>query len=717
MPVCSICKDLQADSVEASSSDQSVVSEIRLIFELEVPVQQWLKSVEAGCTDCHFVWNIIKSFNKELASRLEQPGDQSGSSVSIILEAWSGLPLLLALDDLPAGIHFPNLELYTQSKSSNPFTAIGYGEHVHSSLDLSSCVQLSRDWMSNCLLEHAECKSKHRGKLPTRVLRLKSTPENIAVNLHISTPGQTADYIALSYCWGTATNLKTTSTTIDTWKAGIPWDQLPLSFRHAASIAVQLGIEYLWIDSLCIIQDDKVDWEREAGRMAQVYENALITIATDAAKDPTQGILVQRSTQPEMRSEKLNAQEHDRINKTSCFYATNKEGRQMEVFVRELHQHFDLISTSSTWDLTYPLLFRAWTLQERLLASRTLHFTAYELVWECRRNLLCECGTIHRDFCGEDWRGPKIAYDRAMAQVLAQSTITTNGVEGRPLSKTLSATWARIVHGYSSRRLTHASDKLPAISGIATKFASLSINGDVRTYLAGLWKQDLSWLLCWRTIHVRYNDRLATYAAPTWSWASIESPVIWDTRTFDTTSKVNILDAATISAGLGQNQFGSVRGGYIALQGLIQPAIVDLNSPHSAVLALVNSRGEKIYFVPDHNPPDLPSQKNFSDTSHRNVNTAALIPLIQRTANRLEPGDAVFCLFLLHDSAKDVVYGLVLASAENDAQNKYPSLQQNGGKLLERIGIITEMSYQYVKNEVNASAWFKGSKLEMVNII
>jgi Heterokaryon incompatibility protein (HET) len=702
---CNTCHDLQENlGSEVAPTPSIPTPGGRLSFEIEVPILQWRNSAEGGCVTCQLIWDIIVHFGREFALVLSQPGSEMG--VNVWLEGRSGLPLLLGLDELPEDKHFPNLEVYTTSPFSSSFSVLGQAADVSEDLELLHCVRLTQNWITQCSNDHVNCRVQGSGTLPTRVLDLTPDQVGVAVRLHVSEPGQMAQYVALSYCWGSVGNLKTTLSTLEKWKAGIPWELFSRSFRDAIAITKGLGVQYLWIDSLCIVQNDTADWEREAGRMAQVYENAYITIATDAAKDPTCGILIARRKERERRS---NTDEHkpERCNQIARFSVPDGHGSVMQVHAREYLQHFELINTIPVWDVTYPLLSRAWTLQERLLPCRTLHFTAYELIWECRTTLLCECATIHREFCGQDWRGPKIAYARAMAQVLREMDLTLKNPGDEPRSRLLSSTWTRLISGYSCRQLTYVSNKLVAISGIAGKFASLNTDSRKRTYLAGLWEEDLPWLLCWRAFNRRYDHRVAVYCAPTWSWASITSPVIWDTVTFDATSKVKVIEVATTIAGSRQNKLGRVQSGHITLQGLVQSATIDCCGSHSAVLGLRNRRGERIVFIPDQNSAKMASES--SDAKREKEDKPCSPVISQRTASSLQPGETISCLFLLHDTAKDDIYALVLASpavAEGSQKRIGPVASpphQHKVEILERIGIITQMSYQYEKNEVAVS--------------
>ena len=135
-----------------------------------------------------------------------------------------------------------------------------------------------KDWLGTCTSKHFTC-SKDEAEMRTRVLFVgdnKHPPRLVA------TEGKRGKYTALTWCWGTEPTLRTIEISLHEHEREIPWSRLPYLFRDAAVIIRKLGIDYLWIDALCIIQDSDVDWIREATKMTQGYRNAHLTIAAAA---------------------------------------------------------------------------------------------------------------------------------------------------------------------------------------------------------------------------------------------------------------------------------------------------------------------------------------------------------------------------------------------------------------------------------------------------
>jgi hypothetical protein len=144
-------------------------------------------------------------------------------------------------------------------------------------------------------------------------------------------------------------------------------------------LALKLGFRYIWIDSLCIIQDDADDWEEQSALMSEIYQNAVLTIAATSSNGDNEGCCT-RSVQ---RTSDIEVTLPDDIG--TCHIAVRKP----------LH-HFDTQTADGLLD-HFPLLTRGWAFQERLLSPRVLHICESELVWECREASKCECGSLSQE--------------------------------------------------------------------------------------------------------------------------------------------------------------------------------------------------------------------------------------------------------------------------------------------------------------------------------
>ncbi|KAH7066342.1 heterokaryon incompatibility protein-domain-containing protein [Paraphoma chrysanthemicola] len=155
-------------------------------------------------------------------------------------------------------------------------------------------IALARAWLLHCLTDHRKCSASVTSppSLPTRVIDVGSSHQEPKL---LQTGARPGIYCSLSYCWGKHPFLRTTKATLAKHQESIPLDELPKTLRDAILIARQLSIRYIWIDALCIVQDDLNDWAHESKLMASIYQNAILTIVAAAADDTTKGCFQPRS--------------------------------------------------------------------------------------------------------------------------------------------------------------------------------------------------------------------------------------------------------------------------------------------------------------------------------------------------------------------------------------------------------------------------------------
>ncbi|KAK5657170.1 hypothetical protein OQA88_3227 [Cercophora sp. LCS_1] len=199
--------------------------------------------------------------------------------------------------------------------------------------------------------------------MPRRVLKISQGGQK--VNLHL-TKGEKSPYLALSHCWGSTPPLQTTKANIGAHLHNIPLTFLPRLFLDAITLTSRLGHQYLWVDSLCIIQDSPPDWDRESSLMSSIYTNSALTIAATHAASSSSSLFSASTATPIPLG-------------NATLYARPA--------TRHIHRHPSP---------AFPLLTRAWVYQERLLSPRVVHFTPDELSWECNRSIRCQCGYFDR---------------------------------------------------------------------------------------------------------------------------------------------------------------------------------------------------------------------------------------------------------------------------------------------------------------------------------
>ena len=378
-------------------------------------------------------------------------------------------------------------------------------------------------------------------------------------------------YLALSHCWGLTmppAAITTSSIIADRFQA-ISMASLTRTFADFVNIARKLHVQYVWLDSLCIIQDSKEDWEKEAAQMASVYSNAYCTVAASSSPDGSGGCHVDVDSEPCGPV-------------TLSINDTDKNDNQVVKRVRV----FSMSSTPITSILQQdPLNGRAWTYQERELSNRILHFSKDSVRWECR-SLKASLQFPWQDTTA--FNGHLRTFDVGQIQPRKPDQQPT---DKQQKGKDQEA-WFAAVLEYTGRALTKQSDVLPAFSGIARTVQSRT--GD--RYLAGLWYSNLIHCLCWASawhptgknpifdpqrLEPTTHTRPAEYLAPSWSWAGIKGQVRYEWWIFHVLDPdpmphaaarfmPRILEAATVP--VGSDEYGQLKGGVIRLVGRMKPA-------------------------------------------------------------------------------------------------------------------------------------------------
>lgn len=363
---------------------------------------------------------------------------------------------------------------------------------------------LARQHIKECAEGHEHCKSLAPPKplLPTRLVDC-SDPANPKL---VSTTGKRGEYLALSYVWGGDQPYKTKKSTVLIYERGIDSCILPLTVRDAISVTHALGFQFLWVDTLCIIHDDKEDQTRELGRMHRVYRDAHVTIFAASAESATEGFLLERPLRWST----------DHILPFICPPPSTslelQDGRSAtQLQLGQVHLDSIYSARKSFGEDLGVMSTRAWCMQEYLMSPRILVFAPTRLLFRCRTKTIQGVG---HSFCSTtgDLRLPDTLFLR-------------DPPAAEPGSKEwvdMRKAWAKVVGDYSRRKTSYESDKLVACSAVARQFSRV-LKSD---YLAGLWRSGaLLTDLLWLTHRIAPEElgcrRPTAYRAPSWSWASV----------------------------------------------------------------------------------------------------------------------------------------------------------------------------------------------------
>jgi hypothetical protein len=410
-------------------------------------------------------------------------------------------------------------------------------------------MNLAKEWIATCFQAHLECRwstDDESPPLPTRVIDVGGPdPGSVVLDLGGSKKGK---WLALSHRWPRESGqiLTLLEENFESFKAGIPLASLPATFQDAIKLTRFLGLRYLWIDSLCIIQNSVLDWERESAKMPSIYQSAYVTIAAASTEDSRGGIFVQRAwTQRSM-----------------AYSLPLKSGTLI----------FDLpLSLGLEDEETNYLNKRAWCFQESRLSRRLLTFDRLQMSYTCLKHGLLESRIV-----------PEAAAREERNSFLPRLYSASSPFQTREnKAKALASTWYQAVTDYTSRSLSFPQDKLVAIAGMAR-----TVGGFLNcSYHAGLWEVNLPQALLWSPYEEETfpdpqhkSTRPAEYRAPSWSWASVESPIsnFLCKQTLGRKTYAEIVSVVTTLQG--PDPYGQVKDGYLTIKAPFIRAKVGIKS-------------------------------------------------------------------------------------------------------------------------------------------
>ena len=381
-----------------------------------------------------------------------------------------------------------------------------HGREVPSNPAAHSTIGRAREWIKACDENH-DCVETHFPELPSRYLDVGLGESCSRSKVYLSDQVRRGHYAALSYSWGADQVAVTTRGNIDEYKCGIEISTLSKSLQDAIYITRRLGIRYLWIDAICIIQQEPKleDFIAESSKMAQYYNNAYITIAAGCSADSRTGFLSPRPKAALLPCPMAYAPYPD--SDASNGLHINQMGT---VYVR--------LPVSKK---VGPLESRAWTFQEAELSRRVLMYGKDQFSLNCQKRQMYEDGMVVLSSS----RGYQ--YGATAVQGRNIITIRRQAVTESIKSETLRI-WCAAVQKFSFRAMKDPNDKLTALAGMA-QYIEPTINSD---YLFGMWADDLVRGLLWSsTVQLGAPSfrvplrRPAVRRAPSWSWASVDGPV------------------------------------------------------------------------------------------------------------------------------------------------------------------------------------------------
>lgn len=510
-PRCSNFEKIEAKVREARHRRKNNTDFIKLHSGYEELEQ----CAHKGCTGCKVVrqalllaqitWKQVERLEKRddpvyVRLRSEQQMKDSGSAEEPILQAILGVPLQ-----------------YNTSVDIALTSNVGCPMLTEKRYDL--VVPQLKAWLKDCRENHdAQCGHLSWSKEnPRRLLEIISDSE---VQLIDSANLSILDYVALSYSWGEGGTIgNTTFENLASRQIGFETQTLPQTIRDAVRLVQRLGLKYIWVDQLCIVQRNGntpgEDWDLEGSRMHIVYGNAVFTLTACSGESSTDGLFRPRK-----------AWSYPVV----PFYFEGQWLINYDMTLKEVRARA-------------PLSTRAWVLQEERLSPRLLYFCGQRFYWSCAVQQHMEVATDGRT--QDNSVGRPFTRGGDYEWLSEAQTFLGFRLEGN--KTTLHNEWQDLVEAYCLRNMTFSTDRFRAISGLAAQYLSvyLTKNNKIwdQEYFAGLWRTTFAQDLAWSVQTASDPGKALTKFAPSWSWGSL--PLcnrIMAKESFDSVDSFNLLD-------------------------------------------------------------------------------------------------------------------------------------------------------------------------------
>ncbi|KAF2793930.1 HET-domain-containing protein [Melanomma pulvis-pyrius CBS 109.77] len=541
MTLCARCS-----GIDLSSAGIYVLSDVGAMLE----------SAQNQCFGCNFILQVARRNDIDIT---EKPETRVVLQRLFMKENRVDLYFLEAetLGQVPLRLCSAyGMELSPSADYEGPNTSL-LGRTISAHAGDDECIDLARGWLTRCTLNHRFCSLEDNVELPTRLVHIPARDDE-PLRLCV-TQGLKGRYVTLSYCWGAGSTFETSAETFEERLAGFHANLLPKTLRDAVDITRRMGFEWLWVDQICIQQRDLEDWTRESAAMATVYGNSVFTICADNGGTTDEGFLKPRVD----------------------ILRSHNFGVYEEQCLQTLEEPWG----SMTWQ---PLYSRGWAFQERVLSSRNLHFLEDQIAWECNT-------TLYREpFRSRETNPPMHFAKNMFTKYLHRATTgdmdETGSREKKLATVGLMGAWNGLAQEVAVRFFTVESDKLPAMSGMASAMEAQA--SGIGQYFAGVWEYNPFLSMAW---YCRWSQLTPpVYRGPSWSWVWTHGQLMWHARTWHEDISAEEFDEwkawdarygpRLISANMllkGSNPKGDVLdGSYLTIKGFCRDIYV-LEQPHT----------------------------------------------------------------------------------------------------------------------------------------
>ncbi|EPE25439.1 hypothetical protein GLAREA_01351 [Glarea lozoyensis ATCC 20868] len=385
MPLCEVCQRIDIRSLVLAyhewvrnTSNEYTTSGDEHIFTSpntqphHASFEELRDAAIDGCEFCRLVWGC-DDFEVEtlpfLCSSPQWPRRWENGPVFLVVDSKFSSKLVLYVVVDPGHLRYVprRLEICTLKGEEMPLEDKSLlnqlvQDETPQYLGSDVCLSVGTRWLEKCLHEHFECRAKQSLQriLPKRVLDVGESSTD--PRLYLSSENEIGNWVALSYVWGGDSDFKLTERSMSDFQTGLPSSSFPSTLRDAVLVTRALGLKYLWIDALCILQDSERDWEIQASLMGDIYKNAILTIAATSTSCVSSGFLNKRETGWNCTL----PWRHPDFGETA----------KSPIVVRHPRNDESRISRSLRAK-------RGWTFQEHLLSTRILLYSSRQMQWQC----------------------------------------------------------------------------------------------------------------------------------------------------------------------------------------------------------------------------------------------------------------------------------------------------------------------------------------------
>lgn len=608
---------------------------------------------------------------------------------------------------------------YTYADVSKPLQVVKKDDEplpLSTAADSSEAFGLVNTWLDECMEKHEKCKTgglrvvQSGFVLPTRLLDCEFENPRLVdgASLPRNSEGYGPPYVCLSHCWGDSDAVpKTLKDTLAAAREGIAFDTLSKTFQDTVVVTRRINVRYLWIDSLCIVQDDEAEKNRELTIMDLIYGMAICVVAASDALDGRGGCFTSRNEDST----------HRRLQPYSATFQGSKKG-QASI---KIYPHLADWAGAMTSGKMYT---RGWCFQERQLSKRMIYFTTMRVLWECRE---AKASEDHPEFVSDSLLRSQSAVKKPYRILDAAWNISqpTSWLRLDPeKDEVWMHHWCRVIEEYSGKQLGKMQeDRLKALAGLAatvSRIITTAGDPDNSFYNAGLWYKDLQRGLAWfPALETRvkqgggeswppplikaevFHNWTISYppTLPSWSWITIDGPV----RYYHTRERQSVtpsiggvlLDPRAKHLGLpldyypleilgsginlrtkGGNQFGAVSAGLLTLTGSVfklSLSEADVFVPDGSLLDKPKCYGmfrSRRWSITKHFKPKPPEGMIYFDVDPDKL------PEVGVTCLRLGTGTS-----LIDPTKSKTDFGLVLRTVESplvDVYGQYPRYRRVG---------------------------------------